>query len=137
MSEFSASSLLEKLKYLKKDVNRRITIANIYKKKLKSKNFSKFDNKIKKHSYHIFAITVASSKRNKIMKKLKTMGVDTNIHYPYSLSKLKVFKFYKNLKDTPVSDRISKEFISLPIYPEIKEKQILYTCNSLNELLIE
>ena len=137
MSEFSAATLIEKLKYLKKDVRKRIKIAGLYKKKLNHKNFSKFNNKIKKHSYHIFAITVKSTKRKKIINILKNLGIDTNIHYPYSLSKLKVFKF-KNVSDnTPVSNRIAKEFISLPIYPEIKERQINFTCNNLNNILKE
>ncbi len=136
MSEFSAISLIEKLKYLNKDVSLRNKIARYYKKKLILKSYSKYNKKIKKHSYHIFAITVASSKRNEIIKKLKTLGIDTNIHYPYSLSKLKVFKSKNNQKYTPVSNRIAKEFISLPIFPEIKEKQISYICNNLNKLLI-
>ena len=137
MSEFSEISLIEKLKYLKKDIINRIRIAKLYQKKLNYKNFSKYDNKIKKHSYHIFATTVKSNKRNKIIKKLKMLGIDTNIHYPYSLSKLKVFKFKNNSDKTPVANKISKELISLPIYPEIKEKQIIYTCNSLNKLLVD
>ena len=135
MSEFSAVSLIEKLKYLKNDVNRRIEIAKLYKKKLNHKNFSKYNSKIKKHSYHIFAVTVKSNRRNKIINTLKKIGIDTNIHYPYSLSKLKVFKFKNNSDNTPVSNRISKEFISLPIYPEIKDKQISFTCKNLNKLL--
>ena len=137
MSEFSAISLIEKLKYLNKDINKRNRIAKYYKKNLVLKTFSKYDQKIKKHSYHIFAITVASSKRDGIIKKLKTLGIDTNIHYPYSLSKLKVFKIKNNQKNTPVSNKISKEFISLPIFPEMREKQIFYVCNNLNKLLIK
>ena len=133
MAEFSAISLLAKLKFLKNDIKRRIEIAKIYKKNLKTKNFSSFNEKTKKHSYHIFAITVDAKKRKNIMATLKLKGIDTNIHYPYNLSELKVFN--KNKANSPVSHKISKEFISLPIYPELDDKKILYTCKVLNKVL--
>ena len=91
MTEFSAISLLSKLKFLNSDINKRNWIAKKYKDNLKAKNYSIFNEKIKKHSYHIFAITVNKEKRNNIIAKLKSKGIDTNIHYPYNLSELKVF----------------------------------------------
>jgi dTDP-4-amino-4,6-dideoxygalactose transaminase len=135
MTEFSAISLLAKLKFLNSDIKRRIIIAKKYKDNLKTQNFSIFNEKIKKHSYHIFAITVDAKKRKKIMTKLKLKGIDTNIHYPYNLSELEVFNKKKNKSKSPVSQRISKEFISLPIYPELDDKKILYTCKILNQVL--
>ena len=47
MSEFSAISLIEKLKHLNKDINKRNRIAKYYKKNLVLKTFSKYDQKIK------------------------------------------------------------------------------------------
>jgi len=137
MTEFSAISLLSKVKFLKNDINKRIRISKKYKKNLKTINYSIFNEKVKKHSYHIFAIKVNSKKRKKIISELKLKGIDTNIHYPYSLSELMIFNKNKNkIKiNSPVSYKISKELISLPIYPELDDKKILYTCKNINKIL--
>jgi len=129
MTEFTASSLILKLRYLKQDIKKRIKIASIYKKSLNINTYSKFE-KLKKHSYHIFAIRVKN--RSKIIKKLKKSGIQTNIHYPYSLSLLKEFKYKKN--ETPVANKISKELLSLPIYPELNNKKIVFVSNIINKI---
>ena len=134
MTEFSAISLLSKLKFLKNDIKRRINISELYKKHLKTNSYSHFNKKIKKHSFHIFAIRVNASKRLLIIKNLTKKGIDTNIHYPYSLSKLKVFKNRKKTY-TPISNKICNELISLPIYPELEDKKIIYTSKSINRIL--
>ena len=114
MTEFSAISLLSKLKFLNSDINKRNWIAKKYKDNLKAKNYSIFNEKIKKHSYHIFAITVNKEKRNNIIAKLKSKGIDTNIHYPYNLSELKVF----NKKNYKLNSPIFKKFLrSFYLYP--------------------
>ena len=101
MTEFSAISLLSKIKFLNSDVKKRIIIANKYKKLLKIKSYTNYDSEKKKHSFHVFAIRVNQKKRDNIVKKLKQSGIDTNIHYPYSLSQLKVFnKKTKNEKNS-------------------------------------
>lgn len=103
MTEFSAISLLAKLKFLDSDIKKRILIAKKYKDNLKTKNFSIFNEKTKKHSYHIFAITVDKKKRKKIIAALKLKGIDTNIHYPYNLSELKVFNKKKQINYTCIT----------------------------------
>ena len=134
MSEFSAISLISKLPFLNKDVKRRIQIANQYKKQLNLKSFSNFNEKIKKHSYHIFAIRVDNKKRKYIIKHLKQKGIDTNIHYPYSLPKLKFFKLKNRNTNSPIANKISSELLSLPIYPELENRKINYIVKKLNNL---
>jgi len=135
MAEFSAISLITKIKFLKNDIKRRIQIAKEYKKYLSTKNYSNFNEKIKKHSYHIFAIRVNKNQRTNIMNKMKLKGIDTNIHYPYSLSQLKVFKSNTKKSKSLVANKISKELLSLPIYPELSDKEIEYTSQTLNVIL--
>lgn len=135
MSEFTAISLLAKLKYLRQDVKRRIEIADIYKNNLKSKCYSIYNSQIKKHSYHIFAIRVKAEKRINLIKKLKLKGIQTNIHYPYSLSELDVFKNKLKKTKTPKSNKISKELVSLPIYPELDNNKINYVSKTINKIL--
>ena len=135
MTEFSAISLITKIKFLKNDIKKRIRIAKIYKKYLNTENYSNFNEKIKKPSYHIFAIRVNKTKRADIINKLKLKGVNSNIHYPYSLSQLKVFKPNTKKSKTLVADKISKELLSLPIYPELSDREVQYTSQILNAIL--
>ena len=135
MSEFSAISLIAKIPFLNKDVKKRIEIANKYKKQLKLKSFSIFNQKIKKHSYHIFAIRVNKKERKNIINYLKLNGIDTNIHYPYSLPRLKFFKIKNRNTYSPIANKISSELLSLPIYPELENRKIIYTVKKLNSLI--
>jgi dTDP-4-amino-4,6-dideoxygalactose transaminase len=135
MPEIIAASLLIKLNYLKKDCQKRIEIANFYKKNLISKNYSTFDNKKFKHTYHIFAVTVSKKKRDFFMKVLKKKGIETAVHYKYSLPNLKIFSYLNKKKDIfPVSTNISNTMISLPIYPELKKRELKYIVKSFNSL---
>ncbi len=135
MTEFSATSLITKIRFLNQDIRKRINIAKKYKKKLDTETYSNFNEKIKKHSYHIFAIRVNGKNRNKIITELNSKGIDTNIHYPYSLPELDLFTYKVKKSNSVVAHKISKEFLSLPIYPELKDKEIKYTCAILNSIL--
>ena len=135
MAEFSAISLISKIRFLSSDIKKRISIAKRYKKYLITKKYSEYNEKLKQHSYHIFAIKVDSSKRSKIIHELKLKGIDTNIHYPYSLSELKVFNIRKIKNKSYIANKISKELLSLPIYPELEDKKIRYTAKIINQIL--
>lgn len=130
MSEFIAASLIQKSIYLKNDIIKRIQIAKIYKKKLNNKTFSLFDEKQKKHSYHIFAIRVKN--REKIMKQLLGKGISTNIHYPYNLSDLKILNT-SSKKRNLTARAVSKDILSLPIYPELKKTELNYIIETINK----
>ena len=134
MPEIIGASLLEKIKFLKEDINKRIKISSIYKKNLLSKNYSNFNQNLKRHSYHIFAIRVKN--RKKFMKELKKYNIDSTIHYSYVLPKLKIFSNFKqNIKIFSNALKLSKELVSLPIYPELTLKKQLYVIRNVNKLL--
>ena len=134
MPEIIGASLLEKIKYLKQDIRLRIKISKFYKKELNIKKFSKFDEKIKKHSYHLFAIRV--KKRDLFMKYLNQQNIQSAIHYSYVLPKLEIFKKYsKKIENFKVAEKLSKELVSIPIYPELSKKEQIYVVKSINKTL--
>ena len=134
MPEIIGASLLEKIKYLKQDIRLRIKISKFYKKELNIKKFSKFDEKIKKHSYHLFAIRV--KKRDLFMKYLNQQNIQSAIHYSYVLPKLEIFKKYsKKINNFKVAEKVSKELVSIPIYPELSKKEQIYVVKSINKIL--
>jgi dTDP-4-amino-4,6-dideoxygalactose transaminase len=135
MPEIIAASLLLKLSFLKKDCQKRIEIANFYKKNLIIKNYATFNNKKSKHTYHIFAVTVPKKKRDFFMKVLKKKGIETAVHYRYCLPNLKIFSYLKKKKyNFPIGTNISDTIISLPIYPELNKRELKYIVKSFNSL---
>ncbi|MFH1421450.1 MAG: DegT/DnrJ/EryC1/StrS family aminotransferase [Planctomycetota bacterium] len=86
------------------------------------------------HVYHVYGVLVP--KRAKVVDKLKENGVNVGVHYPLPVHLQPAFK-HLNIKrgSYPVSERISKSIISLPIYPEITEQQIEYVAETLKKIV--
>ena len=76
-----------------------------------------------RHVYHVFA--VLTSKRRELMESLHAQGIQTGIHYP---TPVHLLPGYSDLGytagDFPVSEKIAREEVSLPMYPELTEEQI-------------
>jgi len=76
-----------------------------------------------RHVFHVFAIRTLH--RELLQEHLKAAGVGTAIHYPIPVHLQKSFAHlgYKS-GDFPVSEALSGEVLSLPMYPEMSERQI-------------
>ena len=49
---------------------------------------------------------------------------------------MKGFKKYKfDKKNYLISEKLSKNIFCLPLYPEMKNNEILYICKKLNEII--
>jgi len=74
------------------------------------------------HVYHIYAIR--ARERDEIMSLLKEKGIECGVHYPVPIHLQKAYEHLGYKKGTfPISERIAKEFISLPMFPELSEAQ--------------
>lgn len=80
------------------------------------------------HVYHIFAIQTPN--RDKLQKFLSSKGVTTLIHYPFPIHLQPAFKYLKT-KKLPESERVAKQILSLPIYPQLTSPQQDYICQSI------
>lgn len=131
LDEIQAAILRLKLPYLDVWNQRRITLAEIYKKNLKNLSFGLLSETAKsKHVYHLFVIRVKN--REKLVEFLKGQGIQTAIHYPIPIHLLPSFAYLKYQKgDFPITEKASKEIISLPIYPNMKMKSLKYIIDSL------
>ena len=75
------------------------------------------------HVFHIYAIRV--TERNRLLEELNAAGIGAGIHYPIPIHLQKCYSYLGYKKgDFPVSEKISDEQISLPIYPEIAEESV-------------
>ena len=76
-----------------------------------------------KHVYHLFVIKVDD--RDRLKEYLENTGIQTGVHYPIPCHLQKAYEFLNYQKGRfPVSEQLSKEILSLPMYAELKEEEI-------------
>ena len=135
MDEIQASFLIEKIKKLKITTKKRIQLAKRYDdfcKKLKIKNIKVLNQAT--NVYHIYPIVIKN--RDNVKKKLKKLGINTQIHYPMPIHLQDSFKHLNYKKgQLPITEYLSKNLLSLPFYPGIEKKKINYLFKTLKNLI--
>ncbi len=87
-----------------------------------------------KHVYHQYVIRVP--KRDSAVEEMKKRGVSLLIHYPIPLHLQEAYKDSGYKKgDFPVSEKLSEEVISLPIYPGLRKQEIEYVAQQFKEVV--
>jgi len=136
LDNLQAAILRVKLKYLDKWTKRRIEKAKVYDELLKDTDKIVIPKILPgaKHVYHLYVIRI--KERDKIQQKLKEKGIATGIHYPIPLHLQPAYKHlgYKT-GDFPVTEKICKEILSLPIFPELQREQQEYIVENLREII--
>ncbi len=134
LDNLHAGIALIKLKYFKKWVNKRRSIAKQYCFNLSDlKNYIKlpiYKNNSKFYeTFNSFVLRVKSRdnlKKFLLKNKIEVFShIDKGVHLEKNLYKKNI-----RLKNT---EKIEKEIISLPIYPELKKKDIIYICEKIRE----
>jgi dTDP-4-amino-4,6-dideoxygalactose transaminase len=75
--------------------------------------------------YHLYVIRVAADRREALQAHLQVKGISTGIHYPIALPNLKAYAYLNNAQDSfPKATKASREILSLPMYPELREDEI-------------
>ena len=83
-----------------------------------------------KQVFHIYSIKV--KKRNKLIKYLNQNGIDAKIHYPIPMHLQPAAKKYNyKIGDFPITEKICKNVISLPVHEYISNKQQQYIVNKI------
>jgi len=76
-----------------------------------------------RHVFHVYAVRTAQ--RDTLRARLADAGVQTAVHYPIPVH---LQPAYRDLGyrsgDFPVAERLAREVLSLPIFPELTEQQI-------------
>ncbi len=129
-----AAVLNVKLKHISEwNENRRI-VANWYQEKLIDCQKIILPKKINKvvPVYHLFVIR--SKERDKLKEFLKENGISSGVHYPIGLPFLKAYEYLGHKKDDfPVTFNYQNELLSLPIFPEMKEKEVEFVVKKIKE----
>lgn len=130
LDEIQAAILDVKLPYLDEDNVRRRQIAKYYRENIKNPKIvlpKTYDENA--HVWHIFA--VRTNDRNALQKHLEDNGIQTNIHYPTAPHKQDCYKEYASL-NLPVTEKIHKEVLSLPISPVMTDEEVKKVVEIIN-----
>ena len=123
LDEIQAAVLRLKLEHLNEWNVRRRENASFYDSELSGVvTIPQFDSD-KEHVYHIYVIR--TSNRDNLMENLREGEIATLIHYPIPLHLQEAFSNlgYKE-GDFPNAERLANEIVSIPLFPEITEKEL-------------
>ncbi|MCQ2077739.1 MAG: DegT/DnrJ/EryC1/StrS family aminotransferase [Bacteroidaceae bacterium] len=137
LDEIQAAILDVKLKHLDEDIALRQKVADYYYDHISNPLITlpkrlPHENNV----YHLFPIIVADGKRDELYDYLQNNGVGTLIHYPIPPHLQECYaKETWNVPQLslPITERLAKEELSLPIGPCLIEKQMQKVVQSINK----
>lgn len=134
MDGLQAAILSAKMPYILKWTEARIEKAEMYKKYLADVSQIKLPavRPGTVHSWHLFVIRTMH--RDTLMAFLKEHQLETAIHYPTALPNLPAYAYLgKKPADFPVASALQDQILSLPLYPELTEEQVVYITDRIKE----
>ncbi|MEL1229466.1 MAG: DegT/DnrJ/EryC1/StrS family aminotransferase [Candidatus Neomarinimicrobiota bacterium] len=135
MSDLMAAIGIEQLKNFEYHKSRRQFLAKKYVNYLRDVKFiSTFNHNYDNEVPHIFVVLLDEGiNRENLIKHLKDQGIPAGIHYkPNHL----LSYFSNDLKqDLPTTDRLYPRLLTLPLHPELDDKNIEFIVNVLDKSL--
>jgi len=122
MDEVQAAVLNEKLKWLDRDNERRVAIAQRYINSIRNTDVTlPTEAYLANNVFHIFPVLCA--KREQLQLELHQRGIETIIHYPIPPHKQHCYSEWNGLS-LPITERIHREELSLPLNPIMTDEEV-------------
>jgi len=125
LDSLQAAVLSVKLRHLEGWNSRRVNHAETYSMGLAGATLRLPEIRSRgEHNFHLFVIR--TPQRDELQAFLGNRGISTGIHYPVPLHLTKAYQDlgYPGPGSLPVSEKLSGEILSLPMYAELTPKQI-------------
>ena len=130
LDELQAAFLNVKLPNLETENNRRRQIAKRYSTEIKNnKIVLPLCEDLSNHVFHLFV--VRTENREHLQEYLKENSIETLIHYPIPPHKQNALKEWNNLS-FPITEKIHREVLSLPISPVMSDDEVTKVVEILN-----
>jgi len=134
MNEFQGAVLSTKIKYLEEWNESRRKNAKLYLELLNHNSgiIVPFVEEYNKPAWHLFVVRV--QERDKFITYSNNKGIQTGIHYPFPLHLTDAFRHlgYKD-GDFPIAEKVQREIVSLPMYPELESGQVKCAADVINK----
>ena len=121
LDEIQAAILRVKLKRLDVDNQHRREIGQYYCENIKNPHVTILANSSLSHVWHL--LVIRHPERDQLQQYLTENDVQTLIHYPIPPHNQKAYKEWNNLS-FPITEKIHKEVLSLPISPIISSNEV-------------
>lgn len=133
LDAMQAAILQIKLKKLDEFNKNRRRVASRYTARLQSTPLLlPKEGKDRFHVYHLFVIRVPHGKRDALQNYLSDQGIPTLLHYPIPVHlQPSVQPLSRAGTELSVTDQLSKEIISLPMFPEMTEGEVDLVCEAI------
>jgi len=122
LDSIQAAVLLEKIKKIKRLIERRVKIAQVYRKGLSTLGQISLPPPDKGHTYNLFTIRTEPGIRDRLLQQLNQNGVQSRVYYPLPLHKMAAFKNYGN-QYLAESEKAGMSVLSLPCHPFLTKAQ--------------
>lgn len=132
LDEIQAAVLKVKLSHLEEWNEKRRTLAQIYNTSLPPSIEKPQEMPWAKHVYHLYVIRTPN--RDQLRTWLESKGIGTGMHYPIPIHLQEAWRGYGGGSfSLPSTETITKEILSLPIYPELNGSEVGYICDCIRE----
>jgi aminotransferase EvaB len=130
LDELQAAILGVKLRHLDGWIARRRALARCYDAQLPAGIARVVPAPGVEHGRHLYVVRVAD--RDAVRRRLEEQGVATGVHYPTPVHRMRGYAFL-GLADghAPVAERLAREVLSLPLWPELAETDVARVCEAL------
>ncbi len=138
MTDIHAALCISQLDKLESNIKKRNSISEHYEKQLKHVSIRVQEiPEFVLSARHLFIIRVDQSLRNNLFKELLDNKIGVNLHYfPVHLQ-----PYYRSLgfkdNDFPEAELYSKEAITIPLFPELTNKELKFICSTINNYFHE
>jgi UDP-2-acetamido-2-deoxy-ribo-hexuluronate aminotransferase len=134
LDTLQAAILNVKLKYLKEYEHKRNEVAAYYDKHLSGIGAIQTPSRVSysTHVFHQYTIKVEEPHRDKLKVALENNGIPTMIYYPVALHLQNAYRRPGIGEGAfPVTEKLSKTVLSLPIHTEMTETELSYICATI------
>lgn len=133
LDTIQACVLLAKMPHLERWTEQRRTVAEWYREDLAEVDvLLPFARPEMRHVYHLFVIRTPH--RDELIASLAAQNIFCGIHYPNPLCTAQPFVNSTTIPmDLPVCSQVSKEIVSLPMYPEMTRYQVRRVSKAIAE----
>ena len=132
MDEIQAAVLDVKLEKLDSHNRARGLMLGLYRKNLSPDIVARcFPKGLMGHNV-VHILPLLTPRRDELQANLKSMGVETLIHYPIPPHQQKCYQDQLGHLSLPITERISQEELSLPCYEGLTGEELLHICKLIN-----
>ncbi len=133
LDTMQACVLLTKMQYIEEWTEQRRQVAAWYGEELSGSDLQlPIQKHGARHVYHLFV--VRHPERERLMKFLAERQIYCGVHYPNPLPTAKPFADVRTLPlDVPTCGKLSREILSLPMYPEMTREQVAAVATAIEE----